>query len=156
AVPTTVGLRAANWARAVRRAADRVEATLTQLPVQLGGAAGTLAAFVLIGGEEAAAELPEAFADELGLAVPDAPWHTVRWPVTEFGDALVQAVDALGMIAADVATLSRTEIGELAEGAGGGSSAMLQKHNPAGAVLIRSAALRAPQLGATLHTAAAL
>ncbi len=156
AVPTTVGLRAANWARSVRRAADRVEAALGHLPAQLGGAGGTLASFVLIGGADAAAELPAAFAEELGLAVPDAPWHTTRWPVTELGDAVVQAVDALGVIAADVATLSRTEIGELAEGAGGGSSAMPQKHNPARAVLIRSAALRAPQLGATLHTAAGL
>ena len=59
-------------------------------------------------------------------------------------------------IAADVATLSRTEIGELAEGSGGGSSAMPQKRNPAASVLIRSAALRAPQLGATLHLASAL
>ena len=33
---------------------------------------------------------------------------------------------------------------------------MPQKQNPAASVLIRSAALRAPQLGATLHLAAAL
>jgi 3-carboxy-cis,cis-muconate cycloisomerase len=76
--------------------------------------------------------------------------------VTELGDALVQAIDAVGVIAADVATLSRTEIGELREGSGGGSSAMPQKRNPAASVLIRSAALRAPQLGATLHLSAAL
>lgn len=76
--------------------------------------------------------------------------------MTELGDALVQAVDAVGKIAADVATLSRSEIGELAEGSGGGSSAMPQKRNPAASVLIRSAALRAPQLGATLHLASAL
>jgi 3-carboxy-cis,cis-muconate cycloisomerase len=76
--------------------------------------------------------------------------------VTELGDALVQALDALGKFAADVATLSRTEIAEVSEGVGGGSSAMPQKQNPAEAVLIRSAALRAPQLGATLHLAASL
>ena len=68
----------------------------------------------------------------------------------------MQVVDAVAVIAADVATLSRTEIGELAEGSGGGSSAMPQKRNPAASVLIRSAALRVPQLGATLHLAAAL
>ena len=68
----------------------------------------------------------------------------------------MQAIDAVGVIAADVATLGRTEIGELAEGVGGGSSAMPQKQNPAASVLIRSAALRAPQLGATLHLASAL
>ena len=68
----------------------------------------------------------------------------------------MQAIDAVGKIATDVATLSRTEIGEVAEAAGGGSSAMPQKQNPAASVLLRSAALRAPQLGATLHLAAAL
>ena len=156
AVPTTVGLRAAGWLRGVERARARVDDMQHQLPVQLGGAAGTLASFTEIAGPEAAAALPAAFAHELGLAAPDAPWHTSRWPVTELGDALVQAIDAVGKIAADVATLSRTEIGELAEGAGGGSSAMPQKRNPAASVLIRSAALRAPQLGATLHLASAL
>ena len=156
AVPTTVGLRAAGWLRSVERARARVDEVQHQLPAQLGGAAGTLASFVEIAGPEAAAALPAAFAHELGLAAPDAPWHTTRWPVTELGDALVQAIDAVGKIATDVATLSRTEIGELAEGAGGGSSAMPQKRNPAASVLIRSAALRAPQLGATLHLASAL
>ncbi|WP_426322378.1 lyase family protein [Microbacterium sp. E-13] len=156
AVPTTVGLRAAGWLRGVARAKERLERAQHALPAQLGGAAGTLASFVELGGADAAAALPAAYAHELGLAAPEAPWHTSRWPVTELGDALVQAVDAVGKIAADVATLSRSEIGELAEGSGGGSSAMPQKRNPAASVLIRSAALRAPQLGATLHLASAL
>lgn len=156
AVPTTVGLRAAGWLRGVAHAKGRLEQAGHALPVQLGGAAGTLASFVELGGVETAAGLPAAYARELGLAAPEAPWHTARWPVTGLGDALVQAVDAVGKIAADVATLSRSEIGELAEGTGGGSSAMPQKRNPAASVLIRSAALRAPQLGATLHLASAL
>jgi 3-carboxy-cis,cis-muconate cycloisomerase len=156
AVPTTVGLRAANWLRGVRRAAARLDDATRALPSQLGGAAGTLAALVEIAGTDAAARLPAAYAEVVGLAAPEAPWHTTRWPVTELGDALVQAIDAVGVIAADVATLSRTEIGELREGSGGGSSAMPQKRNPAASVLIRSAALRAPQLGATLHLSAAL
>ncbi|MFK4805713.1 lyase family protein [Microbacterium sp. ZW CA_36] len=156
AVPTTVGLRATAWLRGVARAKERVQEVEHNLPAQLGGAAGTLASFAEIAGPEPAADLPAAFAHELGLAAPDAPWHTTRWPITELGDALVQAIDAVGKIAGDVATLSRTEIGELAEGSGGGSSAMPQKRNPAASVLIRSAALRAPQLGATLHLASAL
>lgn len=156
AVPTTVGARAAGWARSIRRAIVRLDAARAELPVQLGGAAGTLAAFVADLGAERAAELPAAYAAELGLRPADAPWHTERWPVTELGDALVQAIDAVGVFATDVATLTRTEIGELAEAAGGGSSAMPQKANPVASVLIRSAALRAPQLGATLHLAAAL
>jgi 3-carboxy-cis,cis-muconate cycloisomerase len=156
AVPTTLGLRAANWLRGVRRARGRLAAARDALPAQLGGAGGTLASFVQLLGADRASRLPGAFADAAGLAAPDAPWHTARWPVTELGDALVQGLDALGVLAGDVATLSRTEIGELAEGSGGGSSAMPQKQNPARSVLIRSAAIRAPHLGAALHTAAAL
>lgn len=156
AVPTTVGLRAANWLRGIDRAAQRLATATDALPAQLAGAGGTLASFVEIGGIDAAAKLPARFAAELGLRAPDGPWHTERWPITELGDALVQVTDALGKMAADVTTLSRTEIGELSEGTGGGSSAMPQKRNPARSVLIRSAAIRAPHLGATLHTASAL
>ena len=155
AVPTTTGLRAAGWLRGIRRAADGLDRAAAALPAQLAGAGGTLASFVQFGGTAARA-LPAAFAAQLGLAAPEAPWHTQRWPVTELGDALTRVLDALGVIAADVATLSRTEVGELAERSGGGSSAMPQKRNPARSVLIRSAALRGPGLAATLHTAAAL
>ncbi|MFE7846147.1 lyase family protein [Microbacterium sp. NPDC057407] len=156
AVPTTVGARAAGWERGIRRSLARLVAARDALPAQLGGAAGTLASFVEGFGPHVALRLPGTFAAQVGLRAPAAPWHTERWPVTELGDALVQVTDALGKMAADVATLSRTEIGELAEGTGGGSSAMPQKQNPVRAVLIRSAAIRAPQLGATLHFAAAL
>ena len=155
AVPTTIGLRVATWARALERAATRLGDLA--FPAQLGGAGGTLASFVEIAGSvDAAQRLVAAYSRRADLATPEAPWHVTRWPVTELGDSLVQAVDAAGKLATDVATLSRTEIGEVAEGTGGGSSAMPQKQNPAESVLIRSAALRAPQLGATLHLAAAL
>jgi len=155
AVPTTTGLRLTTWARGLERAAERLDAL--ELPAQLGGAGGTLASFVEItGSPDAADSLVAAFARRTGLAAPAAPWHVTRWPVTELGDVLVQALDAMGKVAADVTTASRTEIGELAEGTGGGSSAMPQKQNPAEAVLVRSAAIRAPQLGATLHLASAL
>ena len=63
-----------------------------------------------------------------------------------------------GKIAADVLFLSRPEVAELAEprAAGrGGSSAMPQKQNPVLSVLVRSAALQAPNLAAQLHLAAA-
>lgn len=156
-VPTTTGLRASTWLRGVHRAADRLDEARHSLPAQLGGAGGTLASFVeSTGDEQTARALVAAFAAEAALAAPEAPWHVTRWPVTELGDALVQAVDAVGKLAADVATLSRSEIAEVAEASGGGSSAMPQKQNPARAVLIRSAAIRAPQLGATLHLASAL
>lgn len=153
AVPTTMGLRAANWLRGVHRAQLRLRALA--LPAQLGGAGGTLAAFTVGASPLDATRLPALFALELGLDVPDAPWHTTRWPVTELGDVLLQIIDAVGVIATDVATLSRTEIAEVSEGAPGGSSAMPQKRNPTRSVLIRSAALRSPHLAASLHMSAA-
>lgn len=164
AVPTTVGLRVATWLRGIRRARRRLADSAAALPAQLGGAAGTLAAPLHLAravlGEEAgaraAAALPAVFAADLGLAAPAAPWHTTRFPITELADALVQVTDALGVMAADVATGSRPEIAEFAEGETGGSSAMPQKRNPTASVLVRAAALRAPHLGATLHSAAAV
>lgn len=155
AVPTTVGARVASWTAGIVRAGERLDGL--RLPAQLAGAAGTRASFVEItGSASAVGELVAAFARLTGLSAPSGSWHVVRWPVTELGDALVQTLDALGKLATDVATLSRTEIGEVAEGTGGGSSAMPQKRNPVAATLIRSAALRAPHLGATLHLASAL
>ncbi|MFE3031258.1 3-carboxy-cis,cis-muconate cycloisomerase [Streptomyces canus] len=150
AVPTTFGLKAAGWRSLVLDARDRVTAVRDSLPVQLGGAAGTLAAFTAYGAEDAPA-LTAAFADELGLGVPSLPWHTLRTPIADLAGCLAFAAGALGKIAADVLVLGRTEIAEVAEGSGGGSSAMPHKANPVRSTLIAAAARRAPQLAATLY-----
>lgn len=138
AVPTTFGFRVAAWLTAVLDAGD--DLARLAFPQQLGGAAGTRAAMV-----------------ELGRDVPDGVprWHTTRAPVTRLGDALAGCTDACARIANDVVTMSRPEIGELAEGSGGGSSTMPNKANPVLSVLVRRAALTTPQLAATLHLAAA-
>ncbi|MFE8920362.1 3-carboxy-cis,cis-muconate cycloisomerase [Streptomyces rochei] len=150
AVPTTFGLKAAGWRALVLDARDRTAAVRDALPAQLGGAAGTLAAFGAYGAPDPLA-LPAAYARELGLSAPLLPWHTLRTPVADLAGCLAFAAGALGKIAADVLTLSRTEIGELAEGSGGGSSAMPHKANPVRSTLIAAAARRAPQLAATLY-----
>ncbi|MBD3003246.1 3-carboxy-cis,cis-muconate cycloisomerase [Streptomyces sp. 5-10] len=142
AVPTTFGLKAAGWRALVLDARDRLAAL--RPPAQLGGAAGTLAAF------DGGVPLLGRFAEETGLAEPDLPWHTLRTPVADLGTALAFAVGALGKVAADVLVLSRTEIGEVAEGAGGGSSAMPHKSNPVRATLMAAAARQAPGHAATL------
>ncbi|MDF1605331.1 lyase family protein [Nocardioides sp. YIM 152315] len=138
AVPTTFGFRAAAWLTAVLDAYDDLDRLA--LPDQVGGAAGTRAAIV-----------------ELGRSVPEGVprWHTTRAPMTRLGDALAGCTDACVRIANDVLTMSRPEIGELAEGSGGGSSTMPQKANPTLSVLVRRAALTTPQLATTLHLAAA-
>lgn len=150
AVPTTFGLKAAGWRALVLDARDRVTAVRESLPVQLGGAAGTLAAFTAYGIEDPTA-LVAAYAREAGLAAPTLPWHTLRTPVADLAGCLAFTAGALGKVAADVLTLSRTEIAELAEGSGGGSSAMPHKANPVRSTLIAAAARRAPQLAATLY-----
>lgn len=152
AVPTTFGLKAAGWRSLVLDARDRMSAVRDSLPAQLGGAAGTLAAFTAYGAEDAT-ELPAAYARELGLRAPLLPWHTLRTPVADLAGCLAFAAGALGKTAADVLTLSRTEVAEVAEGGGGGSSAMPHKANPVRSTLIAAAALRAPQLAATLYGA---
>ncbi|MGW0985974.1 3-carboxy-cis,cis-muconate cycloisomerase [Streptomyces sp. NPDC002486] len=154
AVPTTFGLKAAGWRSLVLDARDRVRAVRESLPAQLGGAAGTLAAFGAYGASDPAG-LPEAYARELGLRAPGLPWHTLRTPVADLAGGLAFTAGALGKLAVDVLTLSRTEIAELAEGSGGGSSAMPHKSNPVRSTLIASAARRAPQLAATLYGAMA-
>ncbi|MFF9489713.1 3-carboxy-cis,cis-muconate cycloisomerase [Streptomyces sp. NPDC014676] len=150
AVPTTFGLKAAGWRSLVLDARDRVTAVRGSLPAQLGGAAGTLAAFSAYGAEDPTA-LPGAYARELGLAEPPLPWHTLRTPVADLAGCLAFAAGALGKLAADVLTLSRTEVAEAGEGSGGGSSAMPHKANPVRSTLIAAAARRAPQLAATLY-----
>lgn len=152
AVPTTFGLKAAGWRSLVLDARDRLRTVRTSLPAQLGGAAGTLAAFTAFGADDPQ-DLTVAYARELGLAEPVLPWHTLRSPVADLAGALAFTAGALGKTAADVLTLSRTEIAELAEGSGGGSSAMPHKANPVRATLIAAAARRAPLLAATLYGA---
>ncbi|MFD5061447.1 3-carboxy-cis,cis-muconate cycloisomerase [Streptomyces sp. NPDC058394] len=169
AVPTTFGLKAAGWRALILDARDRLTAVRASLPAQLGGAAGTLAAFSAFsapsvaqedteGQEDAGAQgeadllaLVAAYARELGLAEPVLPWHTLRTPIADLAGALAFTAGALGKMAADVLTLSRTEIGEVEEEEWGGSSALPHKANPVHATLIAAAARRAPGLAATLY-----
>jgi 3-carboxy-cis,cis-muconate cycloisomerase len=161
AVPITFGLKAAGWLTGILDAAQGLGRARAGLAVQLGGAAGTMAAALELARltgcadpEATVTALVDETASTLGLPARP-PWHTVRTPFTAVADALVTCTDAYGHLAADVATLSRPEIAELAEGSGGGSSTMPHKRNPALSVLIRRAALAGPGLAATVHLAAA-
>ena len=158
ALPYTFGLRAAQWFQGVAAAATRLESL--ELPVQFGGAGGTLASGTKLtaGSDATPFSLADSLAARLGLAPAPAPWHTNRLAVTSLGDALAALLDSFGKIAADLLFLSRPEVAELGEplAAGRGvSSAMPQKQNPVLSVLIRSAALQAPGLASQLHLAAA-
>lgn len=136
AVPTTFGLKAASWTVGVVHARERLLAM--RLPVQLGGAAGTLAAL-----GDKGLDVLRAYAEELDLPEPVLPWHTRRLPLAELGSALSVAAGFLGKIALDIALLAQTEVGEVREAPDGGSSTMPHKRNPVGSTLTRACAIRA-------------
>ncbi|MEV2196572.1 3-carboxy-cis,cis-muconate cycloisomerase [Streptomyces phaeochromogenes] len=157
AVPTTFGLKAAGWRLLVQEAAARLQRVADgQLPVSLGGAGGTMAAYLHYADGAAGSVLDDlvgAFAAETGLSAPALPWHALRTPIADLGAALSHTAGALGKIAADVLVLARTEVAEVAEpgDAGqGASSAMPHKRNPVLATMIRTAAVQVPALASVL------
>jgi 3-carboxy-cis,cis-muconate cycloisomerase len=150
ALPTTFGLKAAGWLAGLDGARLRLAEVVASLPVQYGGAAGTLAA-----SSGSGVALRAAFAAELDLADTAVPWHTVRLPVADLAGALGAAAGVVATVAVDVVLLAQTEVGEVSEGGEGrgGSSAMPHKQNPVAAISARACARRAPGLVATLFAA---
>jgi 3-carboxy-cis,cis-muconate cycloisomerase len=153
AVPVTFGLKAATWLHLVLDAVERVRRARAGLPVSVGGAAGTLAAYQEYAHDADMLRLPDLVARRLGLAPQTLPWHGIRTPIADVASALLVTTGALGKIAADVLVLSRTEIGEVTEERApgrGASSAMPQKHNPVFATLVATAARQLPPLAVVL------
>lgn len=149
AVPVTFGLKCAGWAGALTRCWRIWSDACANLQVlQFGGAAGTLAAFGARG-----EELEQALAEELGLAIPDAPWHAHRDRIAAFVAASGVHAAAAAKVARDVSLLMQAEVGELSE-QGGGSSAMPHKRNPSGSAVVLASAGRLPGLVATALSAA--
>ena len=149
AVPTTFGAKAGGWLVAIleaRRGLARIRSE--RLAVQLGGAAGTLAALDAEG-----LEVLRRFAEELGLQEPVVPWHTNRTRIAELGSALAIAAGSLAKIGLDVALLGQTEVGEVRSSAGGASSTMPQKQNPVGSVLAIACARQVSAHASTLIAA---
>ena len=167
AAPITFGLKVAGWLSAVRRDQERLrELRPRALVLQLGGAVGSLAAL-----GENGLDVAARLAEELGLPVPDLPWHAHRDRVVEVTTTLGLLIGTLGKVARDVSLMSQSEVGEASEpsapgqakghapaGSGipperGGSSTMPQKRNPVGAAVALAAAQRAPGLVATMLAA---
>lgn len=145
ATPTTFGTIAAGWLEGVAAATDELYRTLAELPVQYGGATGTLAAMHPHG-----LEIHRHLAAGLGLRATPIVWHTNRYPLIRVATALATTAGAIRKIAGDIIWLSATEIGEVREASPGGSSAMPHKANPAAAVACDGYARRAPALAATM------
>ena len=149
AVPVTFGLKAAGWLVGLDETRRRLaEVDRHGLAVQLGGAAGTLAAF----GDRGLVVLAQ-LAAELDLAEPTVPWHAVRTRPAALASALGSCAGVLAKVARDVTLLAQTEVAEVREGGGpgrGGSSAMPHKRNPVAAVAVAACTARVPGLVATV------
>ena len=143
ALPTTFGLRAAGWLVGIDEAYGRLSTLAgTELAVQMGGPVGG-------GSPRIAARL----AAELGLAEPVMPWGAIRVRPATLATALGTLAGVLSKVARDVTLLSQQEVAEVAEGEGGGSSAMAHKRNPVAAVSTLACTERVPGLVATILAA---
>jgi 3-carboxy-cis,cis-muconate cycloisomerase len=151
ALPTTFGAVAASWGGGLDRAvAGLATVRASGLAVQLGGAAGTLAAWYPHGPRVRAA-----LAADLGLSDPHTSWQAERSRIGVLAGALGVAAGAVGKVGLDIVLMAQTELGEVAESDGGRSSAMPHKQNPVAAVTARAGALQAPALVSTLLAAMA-
>jgi 3-carboxy-cis,cis-muconate cycloisomerase len=153
ALPITLGVKLAAIVSALDRHRDRIASNRSRALVQqFGGAAGTLASL-----HERGLAVSDELGRELGLEVPDMPWHTERDRLCEIAATLGMLTATLGKLARDLSLLAQTEVGEADEPAApgrGGSSTMPQKRNPVGASIALAASLRVPGLVATMLQAA--
>lgn len=126
ATPTSFGLKVAGWLAPLDRHRDRLKELRPRLEVlSFGGAAGNLSAL-----GHAAIAVEETLAELLDLPAPAMPWHSQRDNLVELADWLGLVSGSLGKMAGDILLMCQNEVGELREGAGGGSSTLPQKQNP--------------------------
>src|SRR5690625_4167834 len=145
AQPMTFGLIAANWLEVLHDACQEVERASALLPVQYGGATGTLAATHPYG-----VKIHDKLANILKLESHPRVWHTNRVPFARLASSLAVLAGAIRKIAGDIVFMSATEVGELREATPGGSSSMPHKANPAAAIAADGYARRAPGLANTM------
>jgi len=152
ALPTTLGVKIAGWLDAVMRHLARLTETRKRcIVVQLGGAVGTLAALGSRGPDVASL-----LAAELGLGLPDLPWHSHRDRIAEVGVTLGLCGGTVGKIARDISLHMQTEVAEIFEPAAegrGDSSTMPHKRNAVSSAVMLQAAIRVPGLVSSLLTA---
>src|SRR5581483_5114275 len=152
APPITFGLKAAGWLSAIRYGQEQLERAFQDaLVLQFGGATGTLASL----GQDADA-VAEALAENLGLRLPEPPWHSRRDRLAMLVCNCGVLTGSLGKIARDIALLMQNEVSEAFEAGGngrGGSSAMPQKRNPIACSLALASANRVPGLVASFLSA---
>lgn len=145
ALPVTVGARLAGWSEPLRRHLHRLDAVAAEAAIlQFGGPVGQ--GPPALGGK--GPRVAESLAAELGLGVPDRPWHTDRSALLGYAHWLTLVTGTLGKMGQDVALMAQQEIDEIALTGGGTSSAMVHKQNPVLAEkLVTIARFNAAQIG---------
>lgn len=141
AIAITVSDRIRAWRAPLQRELQNLESIINAgLPLQFGGAAGSLDKFGTEG-----AKIRALLADELGLA--DQPqWQSQRDIIANLASLFSMITGSLGKLGQDVALLAQMG-GEIALAGGGGSSAMAHKQNPVAAeVLVSLARFNAVQI----------
>jgi len=140
ALPVSFGYKAATWLSGIDRHRARLKELRPRVEVvSFAGAAGTLASL----GQDNGLATQAALAEELGLAVPEITWHTIRDGFAEVTGFLALVAASLGKIGYDILLMMQTETGEVMEPfqpGRGASSTMPQKRNPISAELMLAAA----------------
>ena len=138
AAPITFGAKVGVWGMGIADVASRCfEVRQRAAITSLGGPVGILTAM-----GNKAPQVQAGFARQLGLASFPASWHTIRTRMAETGFWLAELIGTLAKMATDVAFLTSTEVGEVAEpyiAGRGGSSAMPHKRNPVSCTIILAA-----------------
>jgi 3-carboxy-cis,cis-muconate cycloisomerase len=128
ALPMPFGLKLAEYGSALARSRSRLNRVREEsLALQLGGAAGTLAAL----GDKGLL-VAEKLAEGLKLPLPEAPWHSHRDRIADFTSVFAIVAGTCGKIARDVELMMQTDVAEAFEPSGegrGGSSTMPHKRN---------------------------
>lgn len=148
ALPVLFRQRAASWQRPVAAHLERLCALRPLVErLQLGGPVADRRGL----GPQAAAIAAE-MARQLGLAAPDAAWHSERAALAEYADLLSLITGSLGKMGQDICLMAQQGIGEARVAGGGGSSAMPHKQNPVSAeLLVTLARFNATQLAGMHH-----
>ena len=148
AVPICVTHRISQWQEPLRTHFERLKHKRANVElVQLAGP---------VGDDQVLADVADAvryhLAQDLGLSVPKAAWHTDRSALAEYAGLLSLITGSLGKLGRDICLMAQQGIDEVTIKTGGMSSAMPHKSNPIAAeLLVTLAAFNATQLSAMHH-----
>ncbi len=148
------GWKAAHWLDPLTRCRRHLRAALLDGSVlQLGGVSGNRSS--LSNDPAQAAQIAQRVADTLGLLLPPSSFTPARDRAARLGTELAIVCGQIGKIGQDLALMMQAEVGELSEAAPPARAGDVAPASalPAGALLMKEAALRAPGLASTLLAA---